>query len=66
MDEPQQREEYRPGTVRYRDKYAGGEWHAVAPQSPYYSSAIMIATEYWSEKHGWQLIDPSSENNNAG
>ena len=44
------RAEHPPGSLRYlRD----GEWVVVSPHQPMYSTATMLATEWWDVRNGW-------------
>lgn len=49
---------YRPGTIRWFDKI-GQDHHIVEPKSEFYSSAMMIAEDYWDDTKGaWLPINP--------
>lgn len=51
----EQKEQHRPGTLRYQDQ--SGTWQVTAPHSPMYSTATMLATEYWDSKtEQWKPI----------
>lgn len=53
-------EDYRPGTVRF--KGSDGAWITVSPYQPLYSTAIMVALEFWhSESKTWKAIDEYEE-----
>ena len=48
----------RPGALRYRCSRTG-EWIVTNPRSPLYSTATMLATEYYdSTAQQWKLIWP--------
>lgn len=53
----------RPGSLRFKDPNTGA-WVEVGPHNPMYSTATMIATEYWNaEAQEWLPIfdDPQQE-----
>lgn len=51
----EQRTDWRPGSLRYMD--ADGAWIVTEPHSIMFSSAIMVATEYWDSKaQQWRSI----------
>lgn len=50
-----QHADWRAGALRY--KGADGVWVVTEPQDPMYSTAIMVATEYWdTEAKKWRPI----------
>lgn len=56
----------RAGAVRYKDTYSGGDYHIVEPGNYMYSTALMVAEEFWSEKDDqWMPINPPEEKHGA-
>lgn len=51
-------ESWPAGTVRYPDETGNyGAWVTASPHSPHYSTATMLATEFWNARtHSWESI----------
>lgn len=56
----QQHNDWRPGALRY--KSADGVWVVTEPRDSMYSTATMVATEWWdSKQQKWRPIIDDDE-----
>lgn len=47
----------RGGTVRWMDEARPGEWRYCDPGAPYYSTALFLAEDVWSDAdQGWRPV----------
>ncbi len=54
----------RPGAVRFRG--TDGQWVEVVPGSPWFSTALMLATEYLGTDEVWRPIEAGGGEERAG
>ncbi len=55
-----QRQDWRPGALRHKD--ADGVWVVTEPRDAMYSTATMVATEFWDfASQQWRVIFEEDE-----
>ena len=57
--------EPRAGSLRY--KGSDGQWIVASPHASLYSTATMVATEYWDPKtqEWWPILPPDEDDEGA-